>query len=138
MNQSELTDFATGYAAAWSSQNPEDLASCYGEDGSLTVNAGEPSVGRVAIAATARAFMTAFPDMVVRMDSVSLEGSHAVFHWTWTGTNTGPEGTGHAVRISGYEEWTLGTDGLIAESKGHFDEAEYQRQLAGDSPGVEA
>ena len=73
--------------------------------------------------------MTAFPDMVVKMDRVRQEGGHAVFHWTWTGTNSGPGGTGRSVRISGYEEWTLGADGLIVESKGHFDEAEYQRQL---------
>ena len=38
-------------------------------------------------------------------------------------------GTGNPVRISGYEEWTLNSEELIAESKGHFDEAEYQRQL---------
>jgi hypothetical protein len=34
-----------------------------------------------------------------------------------------------AVDFSGYEEWTLGQDGLVAVSKGHFEEAEYQRQL---------
>lgn len=62
------------------------------------------------------------------------EGGRTVFHWTWTGTNSGPGGTGKAVRISGYEEWTLGADGLIAESKGHFDEAEYQRQLQSGAP----
>ena len=44
--------------------------------------------------------------------------------------------TGKAVRISGYEEWTFGLDGLIAESKGHFDEAEYQRQLRVGVAGV--
>jgi hypothetical protein len=69
---------------------------------------------------------------VVVMDSVIAEEDYAVFHWTWTGTNTGPGGTGRAVRISGYEEWTLDPDGLIAESKGHYDEAEYQRQMAKD------
>ena len=36
-----------------------------------------------------------------------------------------------AVRISGFEEWTIGGDGLILKSLGHFDEAEYHRQLAG-------
>jgi len=128
----DLTDLATRYAAAWSSQSPVSLASFYAEDGSLTVNAGAPSVGREAIRATAEGFMTAFPDMVVVMDSVIGEEHYAVFHWTWTGTNTGPGGTGRAVRISGYEEWTLDTDGLIAESKGHYDEAEYQRQMAGE------
>ena len=133
MNQSELKDFATRYAAAWSGQDPEELASFYAEDGSLRVNAGDPSVGRVAIAAKAREFMDAFPDMVVKMDSVRQEGGQAIFHWIWTGTNTGPGGTGNSVRMSGYEEWTLTADGLIVESKGHFDEVEYQRQVSGNS-----
>lgn len=133
MSPSELTDFATRYAAAWSSQNPEDLASFYAEEGSLTVNAGDPAGGRTAIAAKASGFMEAFPDMVVTMDSVIQEANHATFHWTWTGTNTGPGGTGRSVRISGYEEWTFSADGLIVESKGHYDEAEYQRQMNDDS-----
>ena len=50
-------------------------------------------------------------------------------HWTLTGTNTGSGGTGKRVRISGYELWKIDSDGLIAESKGHFDSAEYERQL---------
>jgi predicted ester cyclase len=96
---------------------------------SLKINHGAPSVGRTAITAAAQGFMTAFPDMVVAMDSVSLDGRRAVYRWTLTGTNTGPGGTGKAVRISGYEEWTFGAEGLIAESKGHFDETDYNRQL---------
>jgi steroid delta-isomerase-like uncharacterized protein len=130
--RSDLTDLATRYAAAWSSQSPDSLASFYAEDGSLTVNAGAPSVGQAAIRGTAEGFMTAFPDMVVVMDSVLAQGDGAVFPWTWTGTNTGSGGTGRAVRISGYEEWTLDANGLIAESKGHYDEAEYRRQVSGE------
>jgi predicted ester cyclase len=134
MDQAQLTDFGTRYAAAWSSQHPDSLAAFYSEGGSLKVNAGAPSVGRAAIRATAQGYMSAFPDMLVRMDSVVQAGTDATFHWTWTGTNTGPGGTGQAVRISGYEEWTLGPDGLILQSLGHFDEAEYQRQLTADAP----
>ena len=129
MNKAELSDFATRYAAAWSSQKPASLAAFYEEDGSLRVNAGAPSVGRAAITAKAQAFMTAFPDMVVKLDEISGDGSRATFHWIWTGTNTGPGGTGKAVRIMGYEEWTFGPHGLIAESKGHYDEDEYKRQV---------
>ena len=134
MNHTELMHFGTRYAAAWSSQNPASLASLYNENGSLTVNGGAPSVGRPAITETARGFMTGFPDMVVKMDHVSQDGGQAIFRWTWTGTNTGPGGTGKSVRISGYEEWTIGADGLIAQSNGHFDEAEYQRQLKSGAP----
>ena len=52
-----------------------------------------------------------------------------IYKWTLEGTNSGPGGTGKRVRISGYEEWRMGADGKIAESLGHFDEADYQRQL---------
>jgi uncharacterized protein (TIGR02246 family) len=134
MNQAELTDFATRYAAAWSSGNPSSLASFYAENGSLTVNGGPPSVGRAAITATARGFMTAFPDMVVKMDEVSQDGKRAIFRWIWTGTNTGPGGTGKSVRIKGHEKWTVSAGGLIAQSNGHYDEAEYQRQLQSGAP----
>ena len=129
MNKTELTAFATRYAAAWSGQKPASLAAFYVEGGSLRVNGGAPAVGRAAITAKAQDFMTAFPDMVVKLEEISGVGSHATFHWIWTGTNTGPGGTGKAVRIKGYEEWTLGAHGLIAESKGHYDEAEYKRQV---------
>jgi hypothetical protein len=122
-------DFATRYTAAWCSQNAASVASFFSEHGSLKINEGQPSVGRVAIALAAQGFMTAFPDMVVMMDDVSGDGSRAVYRWTLTGTNTGPGGTGKAVCITGYEEWTIGADGLIQKSLGHFDEAEYQRQL---------
>ena len=82
-----------------------------------------------AIAEVARGFVTAFPDMELTMDKVIPLSQGALFRWTLTGTNTGPGGTGQSVRISGYEEWQLDADGFIAESKGHFDAAEYERQL---------
>src|SRR6185369_4881136 len=72
-HQVELNDVAARYAAAWSSRNPESVAAFYSDRGSLTVNDGMPAVGRPAIAATARRFMTAFPDMVVRVERVEDE-----------------------------------------------------------------
>jgi hypothetical protein len=63
------------------------------------------------------------------MDGVRIEGDRAVYHWTFAGTNTGPAGTGQQVLFSGFEEWMIGADGLIDRSLGHFDEADYRRQL---------
>jgi len=129
MHTSTLQDFASRYTAAWCSQDAASVAAFFADGGSLTINGGTPAVGRTAITAAAQGFMTAFPDMVVAMDGVSLEAGRAIYRWTLTGTNTGPGGTGRPVRISGRETWTIGPDGLIAESQGQFDEAEYQRQL---------
>ena len=133
-HQVEMNDFATRYAAAWSSRNPASVAAFYSDRGSLTVNDDMPAVGRPAITAKARAFMTAFPDMIVRLERVEDEQGQVIFHWIWTGTNSGPGGTDRPVRIRGFEEWTMDDDGQILESKGHYDEAEYQRQLRGGSP----
>ena len=73
--------------------------------------------------------MTAFPDMKVAMDDLHLQPDGVIYHWTLTGTNTGPGGTGRFVNISGFEVWEIGANGLIASSQGHFDSDEYRRQL---------
>ncbi len=69
--------------------------------------------------------------MVVTFDKLEPQPNATAFHWTLTGTNTGPGGTGNKVRICGYELWKIDNNGLIAESKGHFDSAEYDHQLSG-------
>ena len=125
----QLRDFARRYTAAWCSQHPASVAEHYAPGGSLTINGGTPSVGRAAITEAARSFMTAFPDMKVLMDDLVVQGAGGEYHWTLVGTSTGPGGTGNRVRISGFEEWSFGDDGLIAESQGHYDQAEYDRQL---------
>ena len=129
MNADNLKTFGTRYASAWCSQNSASVAGFYEETGSLQINSGPPSLGRAAIAAAAQSFMTAFPNMVVTLDDIIIREDRAIFNWTLAGTNTGPGGTGRTVRISGFEEWRFGENGLIAESQGHFDEADYQRQL---------
>ncbi len=58
-----LREFAEGFAAAWSSQNPANVAACYSPRGSRSTNGGEPYVGRAAIEVATQQFMTAFPDL---------------------------------------------------------------------------
>lgn len=130
-----LRDFATRYAAAWCGGDPAGVAEFFAPGGSLTINGGAPAVGRSAIADAARSFMTAFPDLRVLMDDMRLRGAEVEFHWTLIGTSTGPGGTGNPVRISGFELWQFDADGRIASSLGHFDQAEYDRQLQGE-PGI--
>jgi len=96
----------------------------------IAINGGEPTE----ITEAARAFMDAFPDIEVFMDDVAIKDDIVEFHWTFTGTNTGPGGTGTSVRISGFEEWTLGADGRVVESKGNYDSNEYDRQLEHGAP----
>jgi hypothetical protein len=135
MDSTKLNEFGARYTAAWCSQNAASVASFFADQGSLKINDGAPATGRAAITSSVQGFMTAFPNLVVKMDSLTVKGREITYHWTLTGTNTGPGGTGKFVRISGFEEWRFGPDGLIAESRGHFDAAEYQRQLNAGTKG---
>src|SRR5580693_3684090 len=89
-----LRDLAQRYTAAWCSRDAACVAAFFAQNGSLSVN-GAPNVGRRAITEVAQGFMSAFPDMVLRMDDLCIEGDRAVYHWTFIGTNTGRGGTGH-------------------------------------------
>jgi uncharacterized protein (TIGR02246 family) len=95
-----MKSFATRYTAAWCSQDPASVAAFFAENGSLTINDSAPSVGRTAITEAARGFMTDFPDLIVEMDGLERKGSGYIYRWT-----------------------------LIAASLGHFDAADYNRQL---------
>jgi len=127
----DLRAFAERYTAAWCSQDPASVAAFFSPAGSLAINGGAPAAGRAAIIGVAQSFMSSFPDLCVILDDVIQEREHTRYYWTLTGTNAGPGGNGSFVRISGFESWQFGEDGLIAASEGSFDEAEYRRQLAG-------
>ena len=122
-----LQNLAEKYTAAWSSQNPASVATFFSPNGSLTVNDGAPAVGREAIAQVAQRFMTAFPDLQLAKDGLTTDGENSIYRWTLEGTYSA---TGKRIRISGYEEWFIGVDGLVSRSLGHFDAEDYARQIS--------
>lgn len=73
--------------------------------------------------------MTAYPDLIVTFDRLEPKADRVLFHWTFIGTHSVPGGTGNRVRISGYEDWRIGPDGLIADSKGYYDARDWDRQV---------
>jgi len=122
-DREQIEELARGYTEAWCSHDPARVAAHYRPGGTIAINGGEPA----GIADVADAFITAFPDIEVFMDDLVIRDDGIVeYRWTFTGTSAE---TGRWVRIPGFEEWTIGADGLIAESRGHFDQAEYDRQL---------
>jgi nuclear transport factor 2 (NTF2) superfamily protein len=124
-DRERIEELARGYTEAWCSHDPARVAAHYRQGGTISVNGADPA----GIAEVAGAFITAFPDIEVFMDDLVIRDDRVVeYRWTFTGTSAE---TGRWVRIPGFEEWTIDDDGLIAESRGHFDQAEYDRQLQG-------
>ena len=129
-DREHVHDFARRYTQAWCSHDPARVAEHFTSGGTIAINGGEPTE----VTEVARSFMAAFPDIQVFMDDLVFARDSVEYHWTFTGTNTGPGGTGNRVRISGFEEWTFGDGGLVAESKGHYDQDEDDRQLEHGAP----
>ena len=125
-DQARIREFARSYTDAWCSHDPTRVADHYVKGGTIAINGGDPTE----VTEVARSFIAAFPDIQVFMDDVVVDGDVVEYHWTFTGTNTGLGGTGNRVRISGFEQWALADDGLVARSQGNYDQAEYDRQVA--------
>ncbi|WOJ97053.1 DUF1348 family protein [Congregibacter brevis] len=128
--EEDIAKFAAAYTAAWNSDKPKEVAAFYASNGALTINGGEPAAGRAAVEQVVADFMTAFPDLVLSNDNNAIVDGRVNYHWTFVGTNTGPEGTGNAVNFSGFESWIFNAEGLIQDSIGSFDAEDYERQLA--------
>jgi SnoaL-like polyketide cyclase len=129
-DEARIREFALSYTDAWCSHDPTRVADHFVPGGTIAINGGAPTE----VTEVARSFIDAFPDIQVMMDDVVVNDGTVEYHWTFTGTNTGPGGTGKAVRITGLEEWTLGNDGLVIESRGSYDQDEYDRQLKHGAP----
>jgi predicted ester cyclase len=122
-DRKQIEQLARTYTEAWCSRDPARVAEHYVPGGLIAINGGDAA----GIAEVAEAFIEAFPDIEVFMDDLVLREDGIVeYRWTFTGTSAE---TGKSVRVPGFEEWTVTPNGLIAESRGHYDQAEYDRQL---------
>jgi hypothetical protein len=118
----QIEDLAAAYTEAWCRHDAAGVAAHYAQGGMIAINGGEPA----AIAEVAAAFIATFPDVEVVMDDLVFKDDVVEYDWTFTGTSAE---TGKWVQIPGFEEWRIGADGLIVESRGRYDQAEYDRQL---------
>ena len=127
MSFQAIFEKASGYAAAWSSNDPDAVAAHFARDGCAVVNGCPPIVGRTAIAQEyAAPFFRDLPGSSVLLHDFRLAGTHGLFTGMLVGTHPL---THNAVRILGWEEWTLDAHGHIATSNVWFDQAEYERQV---------
>jgi hypothetical protein len=121
-DRQHVEDLAATYTEAWCSHDAARVAAHYVPGGMIAINGGEPAP----IADVAAAFITGFPDIQVMMDDLVFKDDVVEYHWTFTGTSAE---TGKRVQIPGFERWTIGADALIADSRGQYEQAEYDRQL---------
>ena len=116
------------HAESWSSGDAEAVAGFYAEDTVSAHNGGEPIVGRSAILEMVRSFMRDVPDLNLKCDDARAVGRNGLMVWTLEGTYAS---TGNAVSLPGWEEMEFTENGLIAASRGRYDNDDYERQTNG-------
>ena len=96
-DEARIREFARSYTDAWCSHDPTKVAEHFVPGGTIAINGGGPTE----VTEVARSFIDAFPDIQVFMDDVVLNDETVEYHWTFTGTNTGPGGTGRRAHVHG-------------------------------------
>ncbi|HLE59872.1 MAG TPA: nuclear transport factor 2 family protein [Candidatus Limnocylindria bacterium] len=117
IDQNRMKQVADAYTAAWNSGSADGVAQFYAPDGRIVINRGRPWEGRAGVAAMAAGFYADVPDLHLTCDGVRSADDHAVFLWTYTGTDAR---TGQPVRVSGWEEWDVDEDLKVQSSCGWF------------------
>jgi uncharacterized protein (TIGR02246 family) len=115
---------------AWNNFTPDKVAESYANDACFVINRGEPMNGRAEIAEMVSGFMSEFPDMVLKCDTVMIADGHMVYAWTFEGHHIE---TKNFISIKGWEEWDLDENMQVKYSLGWFDAQNYAQQIAGEA-----
>lgn len=121
-----IAELAKEHAAAWSKNKPEKIGMLFTERGSITVNGGEPHVGRDAIVESAKQLLAAFPGLEVHCEATRHAGRRAVFVWTLLGRHAE---SGNDVVLPGWHEWEINDDMGVTRCRGFYDAEDLQRQI---------
>jgi steroid delta-isomerase-like uncharacterized protein len=121
------------WAAAYNARDASAAADLYVEDASSwQLAAGDPVVGRDAIRAGLGAFFAAFPDSVIRTESLFEAGDAAAWTWiasgTWRGPLFGRQPNGKVYTLRGCTVFET-TAGRIRTQQAYWDRATWFLQL---------
>jgi uncharacterized protein (TIGR02246 family) len=123
-----VEQMAMEHAAAWSEGAPDKIAGLFAENGTITVNGGEPHFGRAEISKNAKELLATFPGLVVHCRETRHAGYRDVFVWTLEGIHAE---TGNFVSLPGWHEWELDDDMHVKRCQGFFDAGDFERQITG-------
>ena len=134
MSPGDLKFFAKKYGQAWSSNDPSKVLALHSESSRLSVNDGEPAIGKPEIRKVVEAFIEGFPDLYIQVNDIVIEERGIVFYCNAIATNSGPGGTGNKINIEIHEIWTFDESGKFTEVRAYDDPEDFERQLNQNFP----
>ena len=73
--------------------------------------------------------MTGYPDVVAKLIASNRRAIESCTTGRSPGLIRAQAVRGNQARITRYEDWKIGSDELIADSNGHYDALDWDRQL---------
>jgi steroid delta-isomerase-like uncharacterized protein len=139
MTRRQLLDGAQRALGAWNRGDADGVVADMAEDVIWRdVALGMPMQGRPAMLDNVRAYMTAFPDLRVAVNSYTVDGLRMVQEWTSTGTHQGDlmglPATGRWTENFGALVTICDDDGWVIEGSVYWNPLAMFRQLGLEPP----
>jgi limonene-1,2-epoxide hydrolase len=113
----------------WSSQNPDQVAAAFTEDGVYEdVTAGHISRGRAEVRKWAEGGFMVVENFKMELISNYVRNGHGVAEWVWSGTDKGLLNTGKKFSVRGVSVYEV-RRGKISRYKEFYDFATVMRQV---------
>jgi steroid delta-isomerase-like uncharacterized protein len=133
MNRDEIIALCHREAEAWNAHDAAAVGMLYAADATQRDVGGQTFNGRDAIAARARMFMDAFPDLRLDLGAIEVDGDTFTLEWTASGINSGSlagmPATNRTVKVEGCDVVKVGDDSLIHSESAYWNEAAMLRQM---------
>jgi len=129
MSPGDLKSFGKKYAEAWSSHNPDNVLALHSETSRLSVNDGEPAIGKQAIRKIVQGFIESYPDLHIQVNDVVEKQNKIIFYCNVIATNSGPGGTGNKINMEVQEFWTFDENCKFIEINAYDDQEKFARHL---------
>ena len=117
---SNLSNLASGFAAAWTARNAFAVAGHFEPSGRLIVNC-TPATDPKAIADVAEGFFTLLPELHYMADDTRTAGQNMLQSWTLYGHH---KDTNAFTKLSGWTTWDVSKGGKIQTAQMFFDPTE--------------
>ncbi len=134
MTREQLQQIVIDRLDAFNHHDPDAVAAFYIEDAvSRDMGRDMALMGIAAVRESLATYFDSFPDVVMGISRIGVDGQTAFMEWHASATHREPyhgiPATGHHVEVDGCLVFTFTGDGLIASEISYWDVASMLRQL---------
>ncbi|WP_422079586.1 ester cyclase [Ulvibacterium sp.] len=119
--------------SCWNNQDTTLLTEISVENFVRHLNGIQIAVSKREMQAHMNVFFTAFPDLKITLDTLTINNNKAFLEWTSSGTNTGIYGevapTGKKVKMKGFSHLHFTDDGVLSREDVYYNELDLLQQL---------